>query len=112
MMATASEALNAVLDWHGRPPVQDGEIESDCEQCGHTMTLASCRTEQTAKGRIYRCHSCPEVVLIVAPFIEGAKPRQGRGYRLDNWVLRNVTELRFRGVCLPASPDAAIDLPL
>lgn len=108
----ASAALNVEMDWRGQPPIHDAEISTDCEQCGKATNLGACRNTTTDQGLVYRCHSCPEVLLIVAAFGDQTQPWPGRGYRIGNWVLRNVGELRFRNILIPASPNAAIDEPL
>lgn len=105
----ASQVLNSQMDWRGQGPISDAEIEADCDACGKPINLGACRTTSTDAGLLYRCKSCPETILIVSAFVEGTAAWPGRGYRLGPWVLRNISELRFRGVSIPASPNAAID---
>lgn len=109
MTITAAGVLNHEMDWKGAPPITDAEIETDCEQCARAVSLGSCRTEQTGQGMLYRCSSCPETVLIVQDFVPGSATWPGRGFRLGQWVLRNIAPLRFRGILMPASPNASIE---
>jgi hypothetical protein len=82
-----------------------------CPHCDTRQTLA----EATVEGKhefetFYCCCACNAVILVVST--RPTLTREGRGYRLGDWLVRNPTDLYFlppgRGgeVRFPASAHA------
>jgi hypothetical protein len=96
----------------------DSGIKTKCPTCRKTQTLAEAEFSEAGAESTYTCKNGCQPILVIAPPEERAWP--GRGYRLRNFLLRNVADLRFRvidqkgkpigGVVLiPASPAALAD---
>jgi hypothetical protein len=95
-----------------KPPPTDEEVVTKCPQCKSTQTLEDCPRSDRASETIYECQNGCQVLVIVSK--PGLVPWPGRGYRVGDWVIRNVADLvlSVKGssarVLIPASP-AALD---
>ena len=101
----ACDVLNQALP-PGTAPLSDDEILADCQKCGD-VPLSSCRVTQ-AKETTYACGKCGNPLLIIGVIKTDGAPRPGRGYRFRDFLVRNVTDLRYLGMLLRRSP-AALD---
>jgi hypothetical protein len=98
-----SDVLNQALP-PGTPPITDADIACDCPTSGAPIQMSECSIEPGRETR-YKCKCGHMLVIIGAPNPDG-KSWPGRGYRLRDFVLRNVVDLRYRSVVLPRSPNA------
>lgn len=89
----------------GYAPLTDNEIQASCKTCSGPLSLGSCNIEQ-ALETTYRCSKCDDVLVIIGQPNPDGKPWPGRGYRLNDFTVRNAVDLRVRGVFLPESPNA------
>jgi hypothetical protein len=98
-----------------RPPPTDAEIVTACPTCKATETLDDCTRREQNDETIYECkRGCQVLVVVSKP---GLVPWPGRGYRIGDWVIRNVADLfiSVKGststVLIPASPAALAEHP-
>lgn len=84
-------------------PLTDPEIFTDCAVCGKEVRLSDCEITQGLETT-YKCKKCKSPVLIIGLPEVAAWP--GRGYRMIDFIVRNPSELRFRGTALSRSPEA------
>jgi len=106
-MSIKIEDILKRFDFHGAPPPTDAEVTTTCPRCQKLQTLKDCIVSEDGRETTYTCKSgCQVVVVVGAPI---STPWPGRGYRVGGHVIRNVADMTFRGVLLPASP-AALDI--
>ncbi len=99
----ACDVINQTVP-RGAPLLSDSEIFTTCPNCRTPTHLEACFVT-TGRETTYRCAACGAPLLIIgAPERDG--PWLGRGTRISDFVLRNVAELRFRGLSLRRSPNA------
>ena len=87
-----SKLFNDELGDHRKAaPYAEADFTTDCEQCGDAISLSDCRRELDARGTVYHCGKCHDVVVILTP----AKDR-GRtdGYPFGDYLIRNPRDLR------------------
>ena len=95
-MPLVSEVLN-VKATADQAPALEHEMWTDCHLCNTTIRLGKARVDQTDPWEtIYRCpdDGCGATILIVST--PGVVEWEGRGYRLDDWVIRNPSDLYYR----------------
>src|SRR5437763_477761 len=94
----------------------DSAITTTCPSCRETQTLQEADYEETGAESVYLCKNGCQAILVIG--LPGERPWPGRGYRMGNFVLRNVADLLFRmidqtgapvggTVRIPASPAAS-----
>jgi hypothetical protein len=94
------DVLNQANKGH---PITDADITGDCQTCRRAVPLSRCDIKQGAETT-YSCDTCGGTVVIIgAP--DGI-PWPGRGYRLGDFLIRNASSLRSRGLLIPKSPNA------
>jgi len=71
--------------------VREEHITTHCDQCGEDRNIAECVTAVKENVRSYRCPVCSDLLVIIDQ--PGDKPIPGRGSRIGDWVVRNVTPL-------------------
>jgi hypothetical protein len=88
----------------------DTELTTNCPECRSTQTLEDCSRRERDGETLYECtNGCQVLVIVSKP---GLVPWPGRGYRVGEWVIRNVADLvvtvkgSSRKVLIPASPAA------
>lgn len=105
-MIRASDVLNQALPT-GMPPVTDDDILGNCIKCKREVPLGTCSVRQGTETT-YICSSCGSTLLVIGAPNPDGEPWPGRGYRLNDFVLRNAVDLRLGRVLIPRSP-AALD---
>lgn len=85
-------------------PIKEQNFKTMCPACGESFHLRKCRVADEGDETIYRCGDCDELLIIVSRSID--IPRKGYGYRLGDYVIRNVTDITFGRLLIDASPDA------
>jgi hypothetical protein len=103
-MSTKVEDILKSLDFHGAPPPTDAEVTTTCPRCGTLQTLKECVVNGDGHETTYTCRSGCQIVVVVGE--PGLTSWPGRGYRIGSHVIRNVADVIFRGVLLPASATA------
>lgn len=63
-----------------------------CPTCQEIQTLAEASVE-LGDETVYECKNGCQPILIVAPPNASGKPWPGRGFRVRDWVIRNVSDL-------------------
>jgi hypothetical protein len=115
--ATSLEAVKRVQEVLAvlKPPPTDDEIVTKCPNCKTTQTLEDCSRRERNDETFYECtNECQVLVVVSKP---GLVPWPGRGYRVGEWVIRNVADLvlSVKGsagkVLIPASPAALDERP-
>ena len=107
-MPRASEIFPQPGD--GRP-LSDRHFTTNCPQCNRKQNLEEAAFTPIDESEFhYLCASGCGPVLVIST--HGAGHREGRGYRLRDWVVRNPRVLWVAVVpgkapiFMPASPDA------
>lgn len=95
----------------GRLP-KDSVIYTRCPSCGQTQTLAEATIAFDGGETIYTCRNgCQPFVIVGLPQADRI-PWEGRGFRLGNYVIRNIEEVWFwvveggKQIALDARPNA------
>ncbi len=91
--------------------VKESEIQTTCPVCQTKQRLHKATVDQSDPlETTYRCRSgCGPILIVSTP---GVVPWEGRGYRLNDWMLRNPTDVTMHPltatgvVLIPASPHA------
>ena len=83
-------------------PTAKDNFNTTCPACNESVRLSDCDiTEDDGETNYLHCKT---LLVIVSKKID--IPRAGYGYRLKDYVIRNVVDLHFGRVVIPASPDA------
>ena len=69
----------------------DGDLETTCPKCGNRLTLADTNVAEEKRATVYRCRADNEIVALVTE--PGTVPVESSGYRLEDYVLRNRSDL-------------------
>lgn len=100
----------SALDMQGGQQICDADIKTDCPACNTNQTLAEAIISLDNDNTIYTCkYGCQPLVIVSRP---GMVAWPGRGYRLNNYVIRNVrdvlvkTERMTKSLLIPASNAA------
>jgi hypothetical protein len=95
----------------GRLP-KDSTIHTRCPSCGQTQTLAEATIASEDGETVYTCRNgCQPIVIVGLPQADRI-PWEGRGFRLGNYVIRNIEEVWFwvveggKRMVLDARPNA------
>jgi hypothetical protein len=88
---------------------QDGEIRTRCPSCGDVQVLGDCQLRRDGSETVYVCHNGCQAIVVIGP--PGDSPWPGRGYRLGDHVIRNISDLvlpikQGADVLIPASSSA------
>lgn len=97
---TAADVINQA---NNGPPFSDADIVAECPSCGDVQ-LSKCTVTQGEETTYM--HRCGNTMLIIGAPNPDGKPWPGRGYRLNDFVLRNAVVLRIGRVRVDASPAA------
>jgi len=73
--------------------VTEMDCHATCEQCSTTQSLKQAITRADEAERVYRCNKCSDVLAIVRRPTD--TPIKNRGYRLNEWVVSPVVEIRM-----------------
>lgn len=106
-LITVHEVLRqaAVIAPRGYRLGTDAEIQTSCPACSHEQTLAQATLRRGEEFSEYVCvNGCQVILIIGRPGDDG--PWQGRGYRLENFVIRNA-----RDVIVPRIPSNHLIAP-
>ena len=106
-LTRVSEVLRKQLK--GVERAKDSDVATTCPTCGTEQTLDQAPVSHVDMSTIYTCKNGCQPVLIVADAEHS--PREGRGYRLGPYVLRNPADLLIdvgapAKVKIPAAPNA------
>jgi hypothetical protein len=78
----------------GRRPIKDGDMTTTCPACGTVQRLSDATLSLDRDETVYTCrHGCQPIVVIGRP---GTVAWPGRGYRLGDYVIRNVRDIRIK----------------
>jgi hypothetical protein len=100
----ACDVLNQALS-AGMPPITDADIMAECPGCHAPISLDQSHIIQTNETA-YLCRLCGNTIVIIGPPNPDGKPWPGRGYRINDFLVRNATDLFFNGVKMTKSPNA------
>lgn len=100
----ACDILNQALP-PGMQPITDADIMAECPVCHIVASFEDSRKIQTNETT-YLCPHCNGVITILGRPNPDGKPWPGRGYRIDNFLVRNAADLIFCGVKMTRSPNA------
>ena len=102
-----SKALRSPVAWR---LAKDEELLTSCPTCNEDQFLNEGSVSRVEDETVYECkNGCQAIVIVGKP---GDSPWEGRGYRLDEYVIRNATDIWMpvlgtgRTVFIPASPAA------
>lgn len=98
------DVLNQALP-PGMQPITDADIEAECSGCHTPMSLDQSYIIK-ASETTYFCRLCSEPIVIIGSPNPNGIPQAGRGYRINDFIVRNITDLFFRGVKMKKSPNA------
>ena len=87
--------------------VKDAMITTSCPTCGEEQLLSEAKISLIGDETVYECKNGCQIIAVVGR--PGFEAWQGRGYRLNNYVVRNARDMVLnigRGVLIPASPAA------
>ncbi|MCM3130935.1 growth hormone receptor binding protein [Paenibacillus sp. MER 78] len=103
--------LKSGIEIKNLPILTDKFFDTSCPSCKESQSLDQCSITVDNEETIYKCKNGCQTILIVSP--PGNDPIPGRGYRMKDYVIRNVSDLYVRipnskDVLLPASPAALI----
>jgi predicted RNA-binding Zn-ribbon protein involved in translation (DUF1610 family) len=90
--------------------IRDSQIHTSCPACGEAQVLSQAKIAEDGEETVYRCRAgCQPLLIISKPESKGMP---GRGFRLGNFLIRNVTDLIIPGttgdVLIPASSAALV----
>jgi hypothetical protein len=91
----ACDVFNQALP-AGQPAMTDAAFATTCRGCGKQLTLAACEVEQAVETT-YKCPQCHATMLIIGAVNANGKPWPGRGFRIQDFVIRNDTDLFVAG---------------
>lgn len=98
------------LDFKGKRPFRDSDMNTTCPACGTEQNLSEATLSLDGDDTLYTCkNGCQPIVVVSRP---GMVAWPGRGYRLDEYVIRNVkdiiikTESMGMPMVIPASKAA------
>lgn len=74
----------------------DEHIRTTCSMCKTEQTLGESMIESQGDETQYRCKNGCQHIVIVSPATPDAKPWPGRGYRMNDYVIRNISDLFIR----------------
>lgn len=86
-------------------PLVEADITANCSVCG-PVSVATASIASSGRETRYSCATCGAILVVIGPVNPDGQPWPGRGYRLNDFVVRNAVDLIFRAVKLPASPAA------
>ncbi len=87
--------------------VKDAMITTNCPTCGEEQLLSEASISLMGDETVYECKNGCQIIAVVSR--PGIEAWQGRGYRLNDYVVRNARDMVLnigRGVLMPASPAA------
>lgn len=90
----------------------DSTMETICPICSTKQRLSEARVQLSGDETTYECKNGCQIILVVGE--PGETPWMGRGYRLKDYVIRNVSDLHVQPipgsgvVFFPACPDAVV----
>jgi hypothetical protein len=94
------------------PAMNDTQFDTECPACGTRTTLAFLPVSVAGNETIYSCaRGCMRLVVVGRV---GPDKWDGRGYRLGDYVVRNVRDIHVHihdgraTLLIPASPEALV----
>jgi hypothetical protein len=103
----ASSLKSPVVGWR---IAKDAELLTSCPTCKEDQFLDEGTVSRDNEETVYECKNGCQVIVVVGK--PGDSPWPGRGYRLEDHVIRNAQEIRMPvlgtggTVLIPASPAA------
>lgn len=87
----AETVFKKVLDFKGKQPFRDSDMKTECPACNTAQNLSESTISLDSHDTVYTCkNGCQPLVVISRP---GMVAWPGRGYRLQNYVIRNVRDI-------------------
>jgi hypothetical protein len=102
--------LKAGLGPKGKLPIRDADFTTACPTCSTQQAASEASISLDGSDTVYTCkNDCQPIIVVSRP---GLVAWPGRGYRLDNYVVRNASDMFFKtadmqaAVLMPASKSA------
>lgn len=82
------------LDFKGNRPFRDSDMITECPACNTVQKLSEATLSLDGNDTIYTCkNGCQPLAVISRP---GIVAWPGRGYRLKDFVIRNVRDIKIK----------------
>ncbi len=111
IIVSAEEAFEkAGIQLPSGQKVKDAMMKTSCPACGEEQLLSEGRIHLVGDETAHECKNGCQIIAVVGK--PGIEARQGRGYRLKDYVIRNTRDIIFNinpngpSVLIPASPAA------
>lgn len=101
------EDVLKVLDMKGGEIIRDKHITTECPTCESKQLLSEAPVSLDKDDTLYSCkNGCQTIVVVSRP---GLVAWPGRGYRIQNYVLRNAKDLiiKTKNMSLPMKIESA-----
>src|SRR5690606_39046207 len=90
----AETDFQRAIDFKGNRPFHDSDMNTECPACSTQQRLSEATLSLDSDDTIYTCkNGCQPLVVISRP---GIVAWPGRGYRLQNYVIRNVRDITIK----------------
>lgn len=90
----AETVFEKALDFKGGRPFRDSDMVTECPACNTVQKLSEATLSLDGNDTIYTCkNGCQPLVVISRP---GIVAWPGRGYRLKDFVIRNVRDIKIK----------------
>lgn len=108
IIVTVEDAFRkAGIQTPNKQNINDSIMTTSCPTCGENQLLSDATIKLLGDETTYECkNGCQTIVVVGRPSNEAW---QGRGYRLNDYVIRNTRDIILNigsGVIIPASPSA------
>ena len=93
-IVSAESVFKNALDFKGSQPYRDKDMVTECPACSESQNLTEATISLDHDNTIYTCkNGCQPLVVISRP---GKVAWPGRGYRLKDYVIRNIRDITIK----------------
>ena len=93
-IVSAESVFKNALDFKGSQPYRDKDMVTECPACSESQNLTEATISLDHDNTIYTCKNGCQPLVVISPPGKVAWP--GRGYRLKDYVIRNIRDITIK----------------